>query len=161
VLKLSTLFWDKILIILKMILHFWDLSGILHITTGGIIMSERISRIRQLIEESGKTYQELEELTGIKKSSLQRYVSGVTEKIPLSAIESLANTFNISPAYLMGWEDGREERKEKALTADSEHTSDLSPAFFRLKQGLEPYGISDSDVDFLLDVYKAHIKNNQ
>ena len=74
-------------------------------------MSERSERIRKLITESGKTYQELEKLTGIKKSSLQRYASGVTEKIPLSAIEKLADAFCVPAAYIMGWEkDGPEEQ---------------------------------------------------
>ena len=68
-------------------------------------MSIRSERISSLIEQSGKTYQELERLTGIKKSSLQRYASGVTTKIPLDVIEKLANAFNVSQEYLMGWEE--------------------------------------------------------
>ena len=49
-------------------------------------MSTRSERIKSLVEQSGKSYQELEKLTGIKKSSLQRYASGVTTKIPLDVI---------------------------------------------------------------------------
>ena len=70
-------------------------------------MSTRIERIKSLIEQSKLTYQELENLTGIKKSSLQRYVTGATEKIPLDVIEKLAKTFNVSPEYLMGWSDDK------------------------------------------------------
>ena len=68
-------------------------------------MSVRSERIKGLIEESGKSYQELEKITGIKKSSLQRYASGVTAKIPLDVIEKLSDTFNVSQEYLMGWEE--------------------------------------------------------
>lgn len=68
-------------------------------------MLSRADRIRILIEQSGKSYQELESLTGIKKSSLQRYASGVTTKIPLDAIEKLAAAFRVPPAYLMGWSE--------------------------------------------------------
>lgn len=64
-------------------------------------MKERAARIHKLITESGKSYQELEKITGIKKSSLQRYASGVTEKIPLTAIEKLANAFSVSESYIM------------------------------------------------------------
>lgn len=67
-------------------------------------MSIRSERIKSLIEQSGKSYVELEALTGIKKSSLQRYASGVTSKIPLDAIKALSATFNVSQEYLMGWE---------------------------------------------------------
>lgn len=62
-------------------------------------------RIKHLIEQSGKSYLELEEITGVRKSSLQRYASGRTTKIPLDAIEKLAETFNVSQSYLMGWTD--------------------------------------------------------
>jgi len=48
------------------------------------------------------SYQDLEKLTGIKKSSLQRYASGVTSKVPLEAIEKLSKAFNVSQNYLMG-----------------------------------------------------------
>lgn len=68
-------------------------------------MSTRSERIKLLIEQSGRSYQELEKITGVKKSSLQRYASGVTAKIPLDVIEKLSSAFNVSQEYLMGWED--------------------------------------------------------
>lgn len=80
------------------------------------MMSTRSERIKTLIEQSNKSYQELERLTGIKKSSLQRYASGVTTKIPLDVIEKLAITFNVSQEYLMGWEEKKESPSEPQLT---------------------------------------------
>jgi transcriptional regulator with XRE-family HTH domain len=68
-------------------------------------MSIRSERIKALIEQSKLSYQELEKLTGIKKSSLQRYASGVTTKIPLDVIEKLSKAFNVSQEYLMGWDE--------------------------------------------------------
>ncbi len=70
-------------------------------------MSTRSERIKSLIEQSGLSYQELEKKTGIKKSSLQRYASGKTVKIPLDVIEKLSKTFNVSQEYLMGWSDSQ------------------------------------------------------
>ena len=72
-------------------------------------MSIRSERIKALIEQSKHSYQELEKLTGIKKSSLQRYASGVTTKIPLDVIEKLSKTFNVSQEYLMGWSESEEK----------------------------------------------------
>lgn len=66
---------------------------------------QRSIRIKRLVEESGKSYQELEKITGIKRSSLQRYASGTTGKIPLDAIEKLAKAFSVPATYLMGWEE--------------------------------------------------------
>lgn len=79
-------------------------------------MSTRSERIRELIEQSGKSYQELEKLTGIKKSSLQRYASGVTTKIPLDVIEKLSVAFNVSQEYIMGWEQKENYPREPQLT---------------------------------------------
>lgn len=81
-------------------------------------MSIRSERISALVEQSGLSYQDLERATGIKKSSLQRYASGVTTKIPLDVIETLAATFNVSKEYLMGWET----KKEKITPSEPELT---------------------------------------
>jgi transcriptional regulator with XRE-family HTH domain len=90
-------------------------------------MSTRSERIKSLIEESGKSYQELEKITGIKKSSLQRYASGVTAKIPLDVIEKLSKAFNVSQEYLMGWNDDTKENSpsEPTLTEEEQILLDL------------------------------------
>ena len=67
-------------------------------------MNERAQRIKKLVMESGKTYQELEQLTGVKKSTLQRYASGVTTKIPLDVVDKLEKAFGVSRGYIMGWD---------------------------------------------------------
>lgn len=51
--------------------------------------------------------------------------------------------------------------KEKAPAANGERNSEMTPAFFRLKKGLEPYDLSEDDADFLLEVYKAHVRKNR
>ena len=79
-------------------------------------MSVRSDRIKLLIEQSEKSYQELEKFTGIKKSSLQRYASGATSKIPLDVIEKLSKAFNVSQEYLMGWSDS--EKKDFQIKND-------------------------------------------
>lgn len=88
-------------------------------------MSTRTERIRSLIEQSGKSYQELEKITGIKKSSLQRYASGVTTKIPLDVIEKLSVAFNVSQEYLMGWEEKDNSPSELQLTEGEQMMIDI------------------------------------
>ena len=78
-------------------------------------MSIRSERIKSLIEQSKLSYQELEKSTGIKKSSLQRYASGVTTKIPLHVIEKLSVTFGVSQEYLMGWDDEAKKNSQEEL----------------------------------------------
>lgn len=79
-------------------------------------MSIRSERIKSLVDSSGLSYQELEKLTGIKKSSLQRYASGVTAKIPLDVIEKLSSAFNVSQEYLMGWDEQEKSPTELQLS---------------------------------------------
>ena len=88
-------------------------------------MSTRSERIKSLIDQSGKSYQELEKLTGIKKSSLQRYASGVTTKIPLDVIEKLSIAFNVSQEYIMGWEEKKSSPSEPTLTEGEKVLLDL------------------------------------
>ena len=102
------------------------------------MMSTRSERIKALIEQSGKSYQELERLTGIKKSSLQRYASGVTTKIPLDVIEKLAITFNVSQEYLMGWEEKKESPSEPQLTEGEKKILEL---FRRIPEERQGYAL--------------------
>ncbi len=82
-------------------------------------MSIRSERIKSLIDQSKKSYQELEKITGIKKSSLQRYASGITTKIPLDVIEKLSVTFGVSQEYLMGWSDEPTETQKNSPSKDA------------------------------------------
>ena len=81
-------------------------------------MNERAKRIKKLIQESGKTYQELEKITGVAKSSLQRYASGVTTKIPLDVVERLEKAFDVPRGYIMGWQAEQEPQQDPDALAD-------------------------------------------
>ena len=88
-------------------------------------MSIRSERIKALVEGSGLSYQDLEKLTGIKKSSLQRYASGATTKIPLDVIEKLSIAFNVSQEYLMGWDEKKDSPTELQLSEGEKALLDL------------------------------------
>ena len=79
-------------------------------------MSVQSDRIRSEMLRNSLTLIEIEQRTGIKKSSMQRYVSGQTGKIPMAAIEKLADLFGVSGAYLMGWDEKEESPSEPQLT---------------------------------------------
>lgn len=79
-------------------------------------MSIRSERIKALVENSKMSYQELEKKTGVKKSSLQRYASGATTKIPLDVIEKLSIAFHVSQEYLMGWDEKEDPPSQPELT---------------------------------------------
>lgn len=75
-------------------------------------MNERFKRINAAIERSGYSYPELAKITGISKSSLQRYATGETKKIPIDCIEKIAKATNTDSRYLMGWNDNNIESSE-------------------------------------------------
>ncbi len=62
------------------------------------------------------TLDELAEKIGIKKSTLQRYESGVITNIPSDKIEKMAEVFGIKPSVLMGWELEGESLLQPTLT---------------------------------------------
>lgn len=62
-------------------------------------------RMKAAIDKYGYTYEQLEGLTGVAKSSIQRYIVGETEKIPVDFVAKLANITNTSASYLAGFEN--------------------------------------------------------
>lgn len=64
---------------------------------------EIIKRLRHAILNSDLSYVELEKRTGIAKSSIQRYISEKTKKVPVDAVAALSIAVGVSPAYIMGW----------------------------------------------------------
>lgn len=68
-------------------------------------IQEVIKRLKECVEDSGLSYEQLEKKTGISRSSLQRYANGVTAKIPVDAIQAIADALNVKAEYILGWED--------------------------------------------------------
>lgn len=64
-----------------------------------------VKRLKESILKSGYSYAELEKLTGISRSSLQRYANGVTAKIPIDAIQIIAKAVDVDAEYILGWDD--------------------------------------------------------
>lgn len=115
-----------------------------------------LNRIEVLLKETGHSKSELYGACSVSASAISQWKSGKTSPATKS-LQSIADYLNVSYEYLVSGVG----QKEKEPAPEGERDSDLSSAFFRLKQGLEPYDLSESDVDFLVEVYKAHIKRNQ
>lgn len=62
-------------------------------------------RIKEMRTKNGFTLAYVAELLGIKEATMQRYESGEIKNIKHETIVKLAEIFNCSPSYLMGWED--------------------------------------------------------
>lgn len=68
--------------------------------TGDIIRKRRI--------ELGMTQEELGDKLGLQKSAIAKYENGRVENLKRSTIQKLAEVLEVSPSYLMGWEDAEE-----------------------------------------------------
>lgn len=63
------------------------------------------SRLKQTRLRRGKTLAEVAERLGKTEATVQRYESGNIKNLKADTIEELAQVYNVSPAYLMGWLD--------------------------------------------------------
>ncbi len=66
------------------------------------------SRLRQAIVRANLSYGELGQRTGIPKSAVHRYVTGMTGKVPIDRIQRLAAALGVSPVWLMGGDEESE-----------------------------------------------------
>ncbi len=115
-------------------------------------MNEIAKRLSALIQESGMSYRDLSEMTGISKTAIQRYATGDTEKIPVDRIIKLAGALGTTPEALLGWESKTKthpqlsERVLRRLREDPEFCEvfdfllnvdpDMLSAIKKLAQGL-------------------------
>lgn len=68
-------------------------------------LKEISNRLKKAMADSGLSFGEVSNITGIPKSAIHRYVTGNTPKIPITRLEQLAEVFGVSAAWIMGWED--------------------------------------------------------
>ncbi len=66
-------------------------------------------RIRDRRLELGYSYQQLADLMGMSKSTLQRYETGSIKSVPLGRLDDLARALGTSPSYILGWDEERGE----------------------------------------------------
>ena len=61
---------------------------------------KRRRRLNDVVKEKHLTLQEIEKLTGVGKSTVQRYLTGETTKIPIDFFEKMARITNVPVEYL-------------------------------------------------------------
>lgn len=66
-------------------------------------------RIKMLRKSVGLTQDELGEKLGVKKAAIQKYESGSIVNLKIETIKKLAELFEVTPAYIMGWDKFDEE----------------------------------------------------
>lgn len=100
-------------------------------------MEDIIKRIKDRRTQLKYSFQDLADKTGMSKSTLQRYETGFIANVPLDKLEVLAKALEMSPAYLMGWEDKEPQEPQKQddpLMVVAAHHSDYDFSERQLKQ---------------------------
>ena len=70
-------------------------------------------RIKKLRLEKEYTLDEIADKLNTSRQTIFKYENNIVTNIPSDKIEKLALIFNVSPAYIMGWEDVLEKNIEE------------------------------------------------
>lgn len=68
-------------------------------------MSSPGEKIRELRVMADMSQEELGKRVGVQRAAIQKYEKGTVFNIPLGTLEKIANIFNVSPTYLVGWDE--------------------------------------------------------
>ena len=82
-------------------------------------------RIKTLRERAGISQIDFATKINISKQNLYKYENNIITNIPSDKIEAAAKLCNVSPAYLMGWEDAEK-------IADNLYSVTISPEIQQL-----------------------------
>ena len=62
-------------------------------------------RIKELRTIADMYQEELGRRVDVQRAAIHKYEKGTVENIPLRTIEKIANVFNVSPTYIVGWDN--------------------------------------------------------
>lgn len=99
-----------------------------------IIFEKVGARLKQARELRHITLEEAGKRVNVHKSTILRWENGETEKFKIPVLESLANLYNVNPAWLMGYDVPMEEDK---------NTDDFRYAAYN---GLDTEGLDENDI---------------
>lgn len=63
------------------------------------------TRIKELRTLSGMSQEELGKRVGVQRAAINKYEVGSVTNIPLATIEKMAMVFDVSPTYIVGWDN--------------------------------------------------------
>lgn len=96
------------------------------------------TKIKYLRQISNMSQEELGRRVGVQRAAINKYEKDRVTNIPISTIEKIAKVFEVSPTYIVGWNDA--------------HANELS-AEVKVLQGVKRY--YGSDVVDIMEDYLA------
>lgn len=90
-------------------------------------------RIRERRIELGLSVDDLAKKLNKNRATIYRYESNYIENLPTSVLESISKILNVTPAYLMGWENSKPFKKQDTTSPSAK---DQIGAFYLQLKGL-------------------------
>lgn len=100
-------------------------------------------RIKSCREKANLTQDELAKRLATTKQTIYKYENNIVTNIPSDKIEKMAELFNVTPGFLMGWEDDNKSSWQPQLTDKDEKELD--------KKVENLLSAVDSDTGLMLD----------
>lgn len=63
------------------------------------------TRIKELRTLAGLSQEELGRRVGVQRAAINKYEVGSVTNIPIATIEKMASVFDVSPTYIVGWDN--------------------------------------------------------
>ena len=63
------------------------------------------TRIKELRTLAGMSQEELGRRVGVQRAAINKYEVGSVTNIPIATIEKMAQVFDVSPTYIVGWNE--------------------------------------------------------
>lgn len=63
------------------------------------------TKIKYLRTLNNMSQEELGKLVGVQRAAINKYEKGTVENIPIKTIEKMAVIFDVSPTYIVGWDE--------------------------------------------------------
>ena len=89
-------------------------------------------RIRQLREEKGMTLEELGNKVGVGKSTVRKWEIGMIENMRRDKIAKVAAALDVTPDYLIGWNDSDKNYEVLIETYKMRHRLDYLLDYYEL-----------------------------
>jgi len=100
------------------------------------------NRLYTAIEKSGLSYGEIADKTGIPKSAIHRYATGLTTKIPLDRLQAIARVVGTPAEVIMGW-DVKSVRPDDSVTVYDLTESVRIPILGSVRAGAPAAAVED------------------
>ncbi|MBQ7718207.1 MAG: LexA family transcriptional regulator [Clostridia bacterium] len=107
-------------------------------------------RIKQEREKLGLTQSDVAKRVGCAIQTVFKYENGIVTNIPLDKISKIANALDVTPAYLMGWNDSGLFQNNLPISEPSNDSGYLNSSYndTSLKGGYATYSVLNDVSDF-------------